>query len=124
MATGLVLISGALDVAGQVLLISGLYAMWCWLDAYRKQCFQRQARRVIIFLGIGWLLGFLLATPYLLPLLEYTHTGARIERRSAGDEERPPVGLSALPQTVLPDMYGTTRSGSLRITPENQNESS
>jgi hypothetical protein len=123
-ATGLALVSGAIDVAGQVLLISGLYALWCVLDAHGKQWFQRQARRSIGALTTGWLLGFLLAAPYLLPLLEYAHTGARMERRGAGAEDRPPVGLSALPQTVLPDMYGTTRSGSLRIAGDFQCESS
>ena len=122
--TGLTLVSGALDVAGQVLLISGLYAIWCWLDAYGRHYFRRQAQRAIILVGTGWFFGFLLAAPYLLPLVEYAQTGARMERRSAGDEERPPTGLSALPQTVLPDMYGTTQSGSLRITKSNQIESS
>jgi hypothetical protein len=122
--TGLVLMSGALDVAGQVLLISGLYAVWCLLDAHRKQWFQRQARRAVCALTMGWLLGFLLATPYLLPLLEYAHTGARMERRGAGAEERPPTGLSALPQAVLPDIYGATRTGSLRIANDYQVESS
>ena len=32
-------------------------------------------------------------------------------RRGAGEEERPPVGLAALQQTVLPDMYGSTQAG-------------
>ena len=63
----------------------------------------------------GWGLGFLLAAPYILPVLEYTHTGARMARRSAGEEERPPVGWAALPQTVLPDMYGADRVGSIRV---------
>src|SRR5204863_6188163 len=58
------------------------------------------------------------------PLLEYAQTGARMEHRSGGEEERPPVGLSELPQTVLPDMYGATRAGSVRIPPGNQIESS
>jgi hypothetical protein len=34
------------------------------------------------------------------------------------------VGLRALPQVVLPDMYGTDRAGSHRLTKENQIESS
>jgi hypothetical protein len=57
-------------------------------------------------LAAAWLLGLLLASPQILPVLEYARTGARLIRRGAGDEERPPVGLAALPQTVLPDMYG------------------
>ena len=63
-------------------------------------------------MAAGWGLGFLLASPYLLPFLEYTHTGFRISRRAEGEEERPPVGLAALPQVVLPDMYGTNQIGS------------
>jgi hypothetical protein len=43
--------------------------------------------------------------------------------RSAGLEERPPVGLAALPETVLPDLYGADRMGSLRVTSQVQVES-
>ena len=57
-------------------------------------------------LVLGWGLGFLLAAPHLLPLLEYAQTGSRVVQRSEGNEERPPIGLAALPQVVLPDMYG------------------
>jgi hypothetical protein len=123
-ATCLALVSGHLDVAGQVLLVSGLYALWCLLDAYRGWWFQWQARRAALTLAFGWMLGFLLAAPYLLPVLEYTHTGARMARRNAGAEERPPVGLAALPQTVLPDMYGAMKRGNVRFALENQFESS
>jgi hypothetical protein len=123
-ATGLTLVSGHLDVASQVLLVSGLYALWCLLDAYRGQWFQWQVRRAALALGFGWMLGFLLAAPYLLPVLEYTQTGARIAQRSAGAEERPPVGLAALPQTVLPDMYGSMKRGNLYFGSQSQIESS
>ena len=123
-ATALVLISGHIDVAGQALLASGLYAAWCLWDAYGRRWYQAQARMAIIALVAGWCLGFLLAAPHLLPLLEYAQTSARMELRSGGEEERPPVGLSELPQTVLPDMYGATRAGSVRIPPGNQIESS
>lgn len=122
--TCLVLISGHIDVAGQALLASGLYAAWCWWDAYGKQWRQGRARTAVITLTAGWCLGFLLAAPHLLPLLEYVQTSARMERRSGGNEERPPAGLSALPQTVLPDLYGATRTGSVRIKSGNQIESS
>lgn len=105
--TGLVLVSGALDVAGQVLLASGLFGVWRWIHHHRHGWLQRQARWAALALVTGWILGVLLATPYLLPVLEYAATGVRMAERSAGREERPPVGLSALPETVLPDMYGT-----------------
>ena len=122
--TCLVLISGHIDVAGQALWASGLYATWCLWDAYGKRWYQAQTRTAVITLTAGWCLGFLLAAPHLLPLVEYAQTGARMENRSGGEEERPPVGLSALPQTVLPDLYGATRAGSKRITNGNQIESS
>ena len=122
--TCLTLISGHLDVAGQVLLVSGLYAMWRLWDEHRGKWVQRQASKAVIALVAGWSLGFMLAAPHWLPLLEYAQTGARMASRSAGMEERPPVGLSALPQTVLPDMYGATRAGSIRISKDNQIESS
>jgi hypothetical protein len=123
-ATCLVLTSGHIDVAGQVLLASGVYAVWCLLTVYRKQWFQPRVRRAALALTVGWSLGFLLAAPHLLPLLEYAHTGSRMMLRSQGGEERPPIGWAALPQVVLPDMYGATRTGSLRIVRGNQNESS
>jgi hypothetical protein len=114
-ATCLVLISGQLDVAAQVLLASGLFGLWCLYDAHPGQWFQRQARKAVLALAVAWGLGFLLAAPSILPVLEYTHTGSRMARRGAGEEERPPVGLAALPQTVLPYMYGTRQTGSLRL---------
>ena len=124
-ATGLTLVSGALDVAGQVLLVSGLFAIWCIWDEYRRGAGQNRTQQVVVKVCAGWLLGFMLAAPYLLPLLEYVHTGVRMQQRSAGNEERPPVGLSAMPQVVLPDMYGSSQTGSLRFGPEaNQVESS
>ena len=124
MVTCLVLISGQLDVAGQVLLASGLFALWSLCDACIQHWLQRPARKAVLALAAGWGLGFLLAAPYILPVLEYTHTGARMARRSAGLEERPPVGLSALPQVVLPDMYGRNEAGSPRFAGEIQTESS
>ena len=74
----------------------------------------------VLRLGAGWALGFLLAAPYLLPLLEYTQTSIRMADRSAGKEERPPVGLAALPQVVLPKMYGLQESGSFPLFPKGQ----
>ena len=123
-ATCLVLTSGHIDVAGQVLLASGVYALWCLLTVYRKRWLQPQARTAALALTVGWSLGFLLAAPYLLPLLEYAQTGSRMMQRSQGQEERPPIGWAALPQTVLPDMYGSTQKGSLRFVNGYQVESS
>jgi len=153
-----VLISGHLDMAGQVLLISGLFALWrvaqrCSLRAASRHLGdlsqvseppgalpaaerEKKCRLVgkpcapwkpALRLAAAWALGLLLAAPQILPVLEYTRTGVRMARRSAGEEERPPTGLTALPQTVLPDMYGgygVWNIGNFRFGDGNQLESS
>jgi hypothetical protein len=113
--TFLVLTSGHSDLAVQVLLGSGIYAIWCLRDAHLGGGFHRKFRTAIVMLILGWGLGFLLAAPHLLPLLEYAQSGSRMAHRNEGVEERPPVGLAALPQVVLPDVYGTTEKGSTFI---------
>ena len=123
-STLLVLISGNLDVAGQCLLAAGLFAAWRVIDSHRTRKAWAATRRTLAFLGLGWVLGFCLAAPYWLPVLDYSQTGARMVRRAAGQEERPPVGLAALPQTVVPDMNGSSRAGSVWLKAGNQIESS
>jgi hypothetical protein len=118
--TALVLTSGQLDIAGQVLLSCGLYAMWGLWHTYPGEGFLRKSRAAVALLILGWGLGFLLASPHLLPLLEYAKTGSRMMQRSEGQEERPPVGLAALPQVVLPDIYGTTEKDSAFLPPAHE----
>ena len=159
-----------LDIAGQVLLASGIFAVWRLFDEYGWRWFApRRFRSTVdkplaasqpptptplaisqaatqeplavshasspaksflkatLALAAGWTLGFLLAAPCLLPTLEYAQTGIRMRQRGSGKEERPPVGLVALPQTVLPDMYGSTQKGNFPVFPDaqgNQLESS
>jgi hypothetical protein len=115
--TCLVLISGDIDVAGQTLLGSGFYAIWCLWDAHPGEWFRRKSQLAIATLAVGWGLGFLLAAPHLLPVLEYAKTGSRMIERSNGMEERPPVGLAALPQVVLPNIYGSTERDSVFLAP-------
>ena len=43
--TTLVLLSGQMDMAGQVLLASGIYAVWCHFDQYGRQWFGRRGGR-------------------------------------------------------------------------------
>jgi hypothetical protein len=118
--TFLVLVSGDIDVAGQALLGAGFYAIWCWWQDYPGQWFGRKARMALATLVVSWGLGFLLAAPHLLPLLEYAKTGSRMNQRSMGMEERRPVGLAALPQVVLPDIYGDSEKDSLFIGPDRE----
>jgi hypothetical protein len=115
--TLLVLTSGQIDVAGQVLLGSGVFAVWCLGDAYLGKTLHQKLRTAVAMLILGWGLGLLLAAPHTLPLLEYARTGFRLTHRGAGAEERPPVGLAALPQVVLPDMYGSLERDSAFISP-------
>jgi hypothetical protein len=124
LTTCLVLISGHLDVAGQVLLASGLYGLWLVMGAYLKERVWRPAVNRVLTLTVAWTIGFMLASPAILPGLDYARTGARFIRRGAHEEERPPIGMMALPQAVLPDMYGRDGSDSLRIAPDLQIESS
>jgi len=44
--------------------------------------------------------------------------------RAAGQEDRPPIGLSAIPQVVLPDIYGSHQTGHFRMVDGNRLESS
>jgi len=115
--TFMVLTSGQIDISGQVLLGSGLYSIWCLWNAYPGEWFRGKSRSAITMLIVGWGLGFLLAAPHMLPLLEYAKTGSRMIHRSVGAEERPPVGLAALPQMMLPDIYGTTEKDSAFLAP-------
>lgn len=115
--TCLTLVSGQIDIAGQALLGSGLYAVWCWWRAHSGNWLERKTWNALARVGLGWMLGFLLAAPHLLPLVEYGRTGSRMMQRNAGVEERPPIGLQALPQVVLPDLYGTTEKNSAFIAP-------
>jgi hypothetical protein len=119
-ATFLTLVSGQIDIAGQVLLASGIYGVWCVIDRYWKEWRSGHAARAVLTVTAGWVMGFLLASPSLLPRLEYMRTGSRMIQRGEGKEERPPVGLDALPQIVLPEMYGSTQTGSLPFFPKNQ----
>jgi hypothetical protein len=118
--TCLTLISGQIDTAGQALLGSGIYAIWCWWRAHPGKWLERKARMAMAMVLLGWGVGFLLAAPHLLPLLEYVQTGSRMMHRNTGIEERPPTGWQALPQVVLPDLYGTTEKNSAFIAPASE----
>jgi hypothetical protein len=116
LVSGLVVVSGHIDVGGQVLLVSGLYALWCLWDVYRPPLARRTAAKGVLILALAWSLGLMLAAPQVMPLVEYAKTGARLmERQVGGFEARPPLGLAALPQIVLPDMYGSTQRGSAPV---------
>ena len=120
LVTGLALVSGHIDFAALVLLVSGLFALWCLYEVHGRQIFRRRAGKAVLILMLSWGLGFMLAAPNILPVIEYAKTGYRMAQRFNGLQERPPVGLAALPEVVLPDMYGSTQKGTLSLFPENQ----
>jgi len=103
--TALALICGQIDIALQVLLISGFYAIWLLVTAAKVT-----KMRSLLTVTLGWIGGFMLAAPVLLPMLEYISTGMRMMERAAGLEARPPTGISAFPQLLIPDFYGITQA--------------
>ena len=104
--TALILLSGHPGVGGLVLLTIGLYVLWLIADELRVGLRWQGAAWCLSRIGVAWLAGFLLSAPYLIPLLDYGRTGARMELRSQQVEERPPEGLRALPAILVPDIYG------------------
>lgn len=111
------------DVAAQALLACGLFALWrLWQEYGRPFQLGRLAGTGAVT-AAAWLLGFMLAAPYLLPLAEYTRHGERIAHRAAGQEERPPGGIAELPRLVLPEVYGAPHRGSCYLTDGNLLES-
>ena len=119
--TGLVLVSGHIDVATQTLIVAGFYALWCLWDEHRQKLFGPVGGKAALFLLAGWGLGFALGAPQVIPVLEHAQSGERMEERAMGLEERPPVGIKALPQVVLPDLYGATMRGSPPLFPKGEN---
>ena len=117
LVTGLMVNGGPPDIDGEALLAAGVYALWCFFDQYGRQWRRRRAIQSLILAAAAWMLGFLLAADVVWPLGEYIRTGARIASRSAGEEERPPVGLAGLPQTIFPDVYGSRQIGSYFMPP-------
>lgn len=114
LVTGLVLLSsGQIDVAALVLSVSGLFALWCLYEVHGRPVLRRKVGKAALVLALGWGLGFLLAAPNILPVIEYAKTGQRMLERFSGLQQRPPIGLVALPQVVLPDLYGSSKPGSL-----------
>jgi hypothetical protein len=121
LVTGLVLVSGQIDVAALVLLVSGLFALWRLREVHGSRIICWLTGKTVLALILGWGLGFLLAAPQVLPVMEYAKTGSRMTQRFNGLQERPPVGVAALPQVVLPDMYGSTITGSFPFFPNGRN---
>ncbi|HEX7508886.1 MAG TPA: hypothetical protein VF550_19085, partial [Polyangia bacterium] len=115
LATCALLCNRQLDISGQALIVCGLYGLWRSYETYGRNFLGRPARKAGLFVISGWLLGFALAAPYVLPVYTYAKAGARTQQRAVGEEERVPGELSALPLLVLPDAKGSTRNGSYPV---------
>ncbi len=113
--TVVLLLGGAIDIGAQVLLVSGLYSLWCIWDEYGSRAFSLNGLRVAGILALAWMLGFAGSMWLLIPAWDYGNTGSRVIHRSEGAEERPPVGFESIPQAVFPDIYGSAERGSFRI---------
>ena len=115
--TTLAILAGQADIAALVLLCAGLYALWCLVDVYGRPRRPRAALRAVATLAAAFSLGAAAASVYSLPLLEYMQTGVRTQEDLSRGEERPPEGLRALPELVLPNVYGALQEGSKRLGP-------
>ncbi|MBC7967365.1 MAG: hypothetical protein H7Z17_15730 [Fuerstia sp.] len=115
MLTALVLISGAPDIAGLVLLTSGLRFLWCVGTTCLIRGEFSRAVRTAGTVFFAWTAGFMLACPHLLPFVEFARSGTRMQARAEGIEERPPVGLSAARNLILPESDGSSRAGSIYV---------
>lgn len=118
--TMLTLVSGHVDMAGLVLTVGVLFAIWASFFGVelRAQALKNVYRFTTVLAGLA--LGIMLASPELLPAIEYAKTGSRFEERTKGHEERPPIGLVSLPQLVLPHIYGTAEKDTITCFPENE----
>jgi hypothetical protein len=104
--TALLLLTGHPGMGGLVLLTTGLYFLWMLASELLVQRRWKVAALGAAGVGLGWLVGFLIAAPYVLPILQYGRTGIRMEVRAQGFDERPPEGLAALPAILWPNVNG------------------
>ncbi|MGD9647101.1 MAG: hypothetical protein AB7U73_15430 [Pirellulales bacterium] len=118
LATAAALLTGHSAMAAQVLLIVGGYALWksvVGLIAGKRRWNQTLAAAIVVAAGFGF--GGLLSAPQSLPTAEYLNLSYRVAMRRSGYVETPPRGLAALPQLVLPTIYGSERRGSTYLAP-------
>ncbi len=124
LVTAAILLSGHAETGAHVLLASGLYFIWCMVDEHGwRGTFTRAGARSAAVVVAGWTLGTLLSAPQSLPTLEYLQESYRVAKRVAGVVETSPMGLDALPQMILPYIYGSDNFGSLLLGLENRQES-
>lgn len=123
-STAATIASGHLDMAGLVLLSSGLWAGARVLQGWRSGAGSHRTQLSRIFPVVtGWAAGFLLAAPVLVPLVAELSNSGRVAERAGGLEMTPPGGLRDALEIVIPDLRGATRTDSVRTGPTNRQES-
>lgn len=111
------------DIAGQALLVSGIFAVCLWTRQFLDRLPIRSVLISIAVTSLSWGLGLAACSVFIFPFMDYVKTGQRMQARYQGIEERPPVGITALPLLLLPDSYGTAKHNDVQITNGNQFES-
>ena len=101
--TAVVLISGASDVAGQVLLTSGIFASWCVLDHYGLIRWPAKKFAVLGVLTVAWAWASAAAPWIMLPFQQYVKTGSRIS------------GAARVRRNVPPSVFRNCRKSFCRI---------
>jgi len=123
LTTACLLVSGHSSTGGQILLGCGAFFLWRFFERYGlKFAFTRKAGTTVAAVVAGWVLGFMLAAPQMLPTLKYMHESHRMAARVSGPSETPSQGLAALPELVLPYIHGSNDSGSIYLLDGNRCE--
>lgn len=111
----IVLISGALDIAVQVMAAAALFLPWSIFDHFRKERAWPKRVASVAVVAIACNLGIAGSAWLMLPLDQYVQEGVRMQQRWQGAMERPPAGLAALPQVVAPKVHGDSTRGNVRL---------
>lgn len=113
--TGLCLLAGHSDIGFEVLLSSGIYALWRLCVVYFETKSRNQAFRSIMHLLGGWTLGLMIGLMHLIPTIEGLGDSARMKSRISGHEDRPPGELRHLTEVIMPNVFGRDTHSSARL---------
>ncbi len=107
---GFILVSGHAATALQALMLVGIYAVWCLVERCRAVRFNvGRVSASVVALTAACGLGGLLSAPQSLPTRDYLKMSDRLETRHSRGDEAPPIGWAAVPQFIMPDIWGAER---------------
>lgn len=125
LATAVLLFSGHPRIAAQVLLATGLFALFRILDVHGLSgALGRRGLAALVALALGCGAGVLLSGPQTLPTLEYMQESWRVEQRPADRIETPPSGIRGLPAVIMPYIDGSSQRDTTLTVHGNRLESS